>query len=152
MSGTFIAPIRLEDVVLAESSFHVDQTGPDGNTITEVKLNHLFRGLDRDETNNRYIASVALSVLVSMTEDNDSRRVVMNGSATYHGLLTCNIDEETPEDEIEQWVLSNAVSLLYAHARSHFAYLSEQSVMGRFLLPPIYVQEYLALQGAEMNE
>lgn len=151
--SSFIAQFSIDSIELLDIAFSLDPKGPQGPIRAEVKLDHEFSGVRFIEERNRNVASVTLHVIANLEEDDADARMLMSASSTLCGHFSFSPFEDGPSDEeTEEWILQNGISALYAHARSQIAFLASESPMKRFLLPPIYVQDYIEMHRAKSDD
>ena len=144
--SSYIAQFQIDSIDLLDIAFSLAPKGPKGPVRVEVKLNHDFSGIQFAEKRNRNTALVTLHVMTELQEENGTNEALMSAKAALQGSFSFGEFEDGPSNaELEEWILQNGISALYAHARSYFSFLASGSPMGRFLLPPIYVQEYLEM-------
>ena len=89
-----------------------------------------------------------LSVSTSLVDGENDGEEKMSAGLVVFISVRATLPQELSEAEAKEHLLSNAVSMAYAHAKSCFMTITELSPMGAVVLPSIFpcaiVHDYLS--------
>ena len=140
--NAYISPIKLNGIDLYELSFKAYPRQLSGRAELRLDLEDEMEDFAFDDGLTEYHADVTLRIRLAVLDDDGRKSVeLMHGMMTLGVRLTMRA--ESDEDAIRRTLRTNGVSMGYAHARSKFASLTEDSPFGKILLPPIDLQAYL---------
>ncbi len=137
-----LSPYQLIDIQLVESSMVVDVELLEIPTDTErpLDIRCSYKSLELNEGRNVGEQTMCVDYTVYHRRLKGSRkkpRPVVTLRVVLRGLVTAKFEEHMKEEERNHLLKVNAISLLYAEARSHLLAITALSPVGKVLLPPI---------------
>ena len=82
--------------------------------------------------------AIDLNVSTSLVDSDNDDEVKMSAGLVVFISVRATLPQELSEAEAKEYLLSNAVSMAYAHAKSCFMTITGLSPMGAVVLPSIF--------------
>lgn len=145
MENAIIAPIQLDDLFLTKSSFQIADS-PADNMDQRLGLDFVVKRLDVD--GGEGLVALYLTVQTSLVDrerdDEDKMSACVQVFASAHAVLP----EGVAEEQAKEYLLSNAISMAYGHAKTCIMTIAGLSPAGPVMTPAILpldiAREYLA--------
>ncbi len=141
----FIAPIQIQELYLVESSFHIAET-PAQDMDQKLGLDIDAKRLDI--ASGEGSVAINLTVSTSLVDNANDGEVKMASEAVVHISACASLPQGMSEAEAREYLLSNAVSMAYAHAKSCIMVITGLSPMGTVsfpaILPQVIAHDYLS--------
>lgn len=141
MSKDFIAPIQVVHLFVVDSNFHIEDSPSDN---MELKVDVSYQDVRLWKNDNGAHASLKMCVFGSLVDGDDGTQVKMRAGVTVSISVSAQMPTNSPDDEARQYLLSNAISMAYAHAKSYLMVVTGLSPMGALTLPAILPAELSA--------
>ena len=142
MSKDFIAPIQVVHLFVVDSTFHIENE-PSQNMDLKVDV-HLLRNKAGER------ADLKLYVCGSLI-DRDDAKEKMRADVTVAISVSTKMPFDISDDEARRYLLSNAISMAYGHAKSYLMVVTGLSPMGALTLPAILPSELAADSDASFQ-
>ena len=140
MSGDFIAPIQIVNLFVVDSDFHIEDS-PSDNMELKVDVSyqdvHLWK-------NGNAVHMASHCVIGSLLDRDEGAQEKMHAGVTVSISVSAQMPMNSPDDEARHYLLSNAISMAYAHAKSYLMVVTGLSPMGALTLPAILPAELSA--------
>lgn len=141
MSKDFIAPVQVANMFVVDSDFHIDDS-PSQNMELKVDVTYQDVLLRKGENSSR--ADLKLLVRGSLVDKDDNAKENMHAGVTVSISVSAQMPPSFSDDEARQYLLSNAISMAYGHAKSYLMVITGLSPMGALTLPAILPAELSA--------
>lgn len=141
MSKEFIAPVQVANMFVVDSDFHIDDS-PSQNMELKVDVSYQDVLLRKGENSSR--ADLKLLVRGSLVDKDDNAKEKMHAGVTVSISVSAQMPPSFSDDEARQYLLSNAISMAYGHAKSYLMVITGLSPMGALTLPAILPAELSA--------
>ena len=141
MSGDFIAPIQIVNLFVVDSDFHIEDLPSDN---MELKVDVSYQDVHLWKNYNGAHASLKMCVSGSLVDRDGDTREKMHAGVTVSISVSAQIPKSSSDDEARHYLLSNAISMAYAHAKSYLMVVTGLSPMGALTLPAILPAELSA--------
>lgn len=141
MSGDFIAPIQIVNLFVVDSDFHIEDS-PSDNMDLKVDVN--YQDVHLWKNDNGAHASLKMRVSGSLVDRDGDAQEKMRAGVTVSISVSAQIPKSSSDDEARHYLLSNAISMAYAHAKSYLMVVTGLSPMGALTLPAILPAELSA--------
>lgn len=141
MSKDFIAPVQVANMFVVDSDFHIDDS-PSQNMELKVDVAYQDVLLRKGESSSR--ADLKLLVRGSLVDKDDNAKEKMHAGVTVSISVSAQMPPSFSDDEARQYLLSNAISMAYGHAKSYLMLITGLSPMGALTLPAILPAELSA--------
>lgn len=141
MSKDFIAPVQVANMFVVDSDFHIDDS-PSQNMELKVDVTYQDVLLRKGENSSR--ADLKLLVRGSLVDKDDNAKEKMHAGVTVSISVSAQMPPSFSDDEARQYLLSNAISMAYGHAKSYLMVITGLSPMGALTLPAILPAELSA--------
>ena len=141
MSGDFIAPIQIVNLFVVDSDFHIEDSPSDN---MELKVDVSYQDVLLWKNDNGAHASLKMCVSGSLVDRDGDAREKMHAGVTVSISVSAQIPKSSSDDEARHYLLSNAISMAYAHAKSYLMVVTGLSPMGALTLPAILPAELSA--------
>ena len=141
MSKDFIAPVQVANMFVVDSDFHIDDS-PSQNMELKVDVAYQDVLLRKGESSSR--ADLKLLVRGSLVDKDDNAKEKMHAGVTVSISVSAQMPPSFSDDEARQYLLSNAISMAYGHAKSYMMVITGLSPMGALTLPAILPAELSA--------
>lgn len=130
----FIAPIQIEQMYVIDSSFHIEPR-PGEDMEQRIGLDFKITNLSIDNGHGKITIELsASSELISKDEAAESK---MGVSVTVFASASSDLPDELGDEQAKDYLLTNILSMAYAHAKSYIMTLTALSPMGQMILPAI---------------
>ena len=135
-----LAPISIDRMWLTKVDFDIDPE-PADKMVVKVDIDLRSGHVSRSDDGVMH-ETIELAVRARLVNEDDEEDVRMSASASM--VTEVSTDFPNLSDEAgERYLIRNAVSISYSHARSCIMAVSAMSPMGGFTLPPILPDEIL---------
>lgn len=141
MSTDFIAPIQVSNLFVLDSNFHIEDS-PSRNM--ELKVDVGYQDVQLRKSDGCGYADLKLCVRGSLVDKDDSAKEKMHADITVSISVSAQMPAKFSDDEARHYLLSNAISMAYAHAKSCLMTITGLSPMGALTLPAILPTELSA--------
>lgn len=141
MSKDFIAPIQVVHLFVVDSDFHIEDSPSDN---MDLKVDVSYQDVHLWKNDNGAHASLKMLVFGSLVDRDGNAQEKMHAGVTVSILVSAQIPMNTPDDEARHYLVSNAISMAYAHAKSYLMVVTGLSPMGAITLPAILPAELSA--------
>ena len=141
MSRDFIAPIQVANLYVVDSDFHIENS-PSQNM--ELKVDVGYQDVQLRTEDSYGCADLKLCVRGSLVDRDDNAKEKMHAGVTVSISVSAQMPESCSDDDARQYLLSNAISMAYAHAKSYLMVVTGLSPMGALTLPAILPAELAA--------
>lgn len=141
MSGDFIAPIQIVNLFVVDSDFHIEDSPSDN---MELKVDVSYQDVHLWKNDNGAHTSLKMCVSGSLVDRDGDAREKMHAGVTVSISVSAQIPKSSSDDEARHYLLSNAISMAYAHAKSYLMVVTGLSPMGALTLPAILPAELSA--------
>ena len=148
MENVILAPIQVERLYLVDSSFHIEDA-PAKDMDQRLGLDIEAKRLKVNDGEG--LVAINLTVNASLVDNENDEEKMRAGTVVFISA-SASIPEEFSDAEAKEYLLSNAVSMAYAHAKSclmglsliHITGLSPMGVMTLpAILPSVIAHNYL---------
>lgn len=147
MSKDFIAPIQVVHLFVVDSTFHIENE-PSQNMDLKVDVSYQDVHLLRNKAGER--ADLKLYVCGSLI-DRDDAKEKMRADVSVAISVSSKLPFDISDDEARRYLLSNAISMAYGHAKSYLMVVTGLSPMGALTLPAILPSELAADSDASFQ-
>ena len=134
METVMIAPIQLDDLFLVSSSFQIADC-PAEHMDQKIGLDFTVKQLESSD--DKGIVALSLIVKTSLVdcehEDDEKMQASVEVFVSAHGSLPPSITEK----QADEYLLSNAISMAYGHAKTCIMTVSGLSPVGPVMIPAI---------------
>lgn len=134
MSDSFIAPIQVLHLYVVESNFKIEQF-PAESMDLRVDVDYHVARLTRADGNGT--AALELRACGSLVDKDGGRDEKMHADATVHIEVTANMPDDVTDETARKYLLTNAISMAYGHAKSYLMVVTGLSPMGSLIFPAI---------------
>lgn len=141
MSKDFIAPIQVVHLFVVDSDFHIEDSPADN---MDLKVDVSYQDVHLWKNDNGAHASLKMLVFGSLVDRDGDAQEKMRAGVTVSISVSAQIPKNSPDDEARHYLLSNAISMAYAHAKSYLMVVTGLSPMGALTLPAILPAELSA--------
>lgn len=141
MSGDFIAPIQIVNLFVVDSDFHIEDSPSDN---MDLKVDVSYQDVHLWKNDNGANASLKMRVSGSLVDRDGDAQEKMRAGVTVSISVSAQIPKSSSDDEARHYLLSNAISMAYAHAKSYLMVVTGLSPMGALTLPAILPAELSA--------
>ena len=145
METVMIAPIQLDDLFLVSSSFQVADC-PAEHMDQKIGLDFTVKQLERSGSEGLVALNLTVKTsLVDHEHDNEEKL-----QASVEVLVSAHASLPTPmtDEQADVYLLSNAISMAYGHAKTCIMTVSGLSPAGPIMIPAILpldiVRDYLS--------
>mgnify|MGYP004468728965 FL=1 len=144
-----IAPIQVQNLCLLGSSFRIADK-PAQNMDQRLGLDIEVKKLDIDGAEGAVDMDLSVSTSLVGSENDDEEK--MSAGLVVFISVRAALSQELSEAEAKEYLLSNAVSMAYAHAKSCVMTITGLSPMGAVVLPSIFpyaiAHDYLSKEAS----
>lgn len=133
MENVILAPIQVERLYLVDSSFHIEDA-PAKDMDQRLGLDIEAKQLEVNDGEG--LVAINLTVNASLVDNENDEEKMRAGTVVFISA-SASIPEEFSDVEANEYLLSNAVSMAYAHAKSCLMGITGLSPMGVMTLPAI---------------
>lgn len=133
MENVILAPIQVERLYLVDSSFHIEDA-PAKDMDQRLGLDIEAKQLEVNDGEG--LVAINLTVNASLVDNENDEEKMRAGTVVFISA-SASIPEEFSDAEAKEYLLSNAVSMAYAHAKSCLMGITGLSPMGVMTLPAI---------------
>ena len=133
MENVILAPIQVERMYLVDSSFHIEDA-PAKDMDQRLGLDIEAKQLEVNDGEG--LVAINLTVNASLVDNENDEEKMRAGTVVFISA-SASIPEEFSDAEAKEYLLSNAVSMAYAHAKSCLMGITGLSPMGVMTLPAI---------------
>lgn len=133
MENVILAPIQVERLYLVDSSFHIEDA-PAKDMDQRLGLDIEAKQLEVNDGEGLVAINLTVNALLV---DNENDEEKMRAGTVAFISASASIPEEFSDAEAKEYLLSNAVSMAYAHAKSCLMGITGLSPMGAMTLPAI---------------
>lgn len=141
MSRDFIAPIQIVNLFVVDSDFHIEDSPSDN---MDLKVDVSYQDVHLWKNDSGAHASLKMCVSGSLVDRDGDAQEKMRAGVTVSISVSAQIPANSPDDEARHYLLSNAISMAYAHAKSYLMVVTGLSPMGALTLPAILPAELSA--------
>lgn len=141
MSGDFIAPIQVVNLFVVDSDFHIEDSPSDN---MDLKVDVSYQDVHLWKNDNGAHASLKMCVSGSLVDRDGDAQEKMHAGVTVSISVSAQIPKSSSDDEARHYLLSNAISMAYAHVKSYLMVVTGLSPMGALTLPAILPAELSA--------
>lgn len=133
MENVILASIQVERLYLVDSSFHIEDA-PAKDMDQRLGLDIEAKQLEVNDGEG--LVAINLTVNASLVDNENDEEKMRAGTVVFISA-SASIPEEFSDAEAKEYLLSNAVSMAYAHAKSCLMGITGLSPMGVMTLPAI---------------
>lgn len=133
MENVILAPIQVERLYLVDSSFHIEDA-PAKDMDQRLGLDIEAKQLEVNDGEG--LVAINLTVNASLVDNENDEEKMRAGTVVFISA-SASIPEVFSDAEAKEYLLSNAVSMAYAHAKSCLMGITGLSPMGVMTLPAI---------------
>ena len=134
METVMIAPIQLDDLFLVSSSFQIADC-PAEHMDQKIGLDFTVKQLERSGSEG--LVALNLTVKTSLVDhehdDEEKLRASVEVLVSAHASLPTSMTDE----QADEYLLSNAISMAYGHAKTCIMTVSGLSPAGPVMIPSI---------------
>lgn len=149
----FISPVMLSGPYINEADLYVSPSGPDPSLDVQCEVSIDIP--DKREVVHEdgvYRLAHEMTVGIALYQVPEAGRVdYLRVSLSMGGVVSVSDQVSVQDGSIEHGLLLNGVSLFYSSARSYIEMITSMSSMGRFTIPAIDPEAYVASVGARMD-
>lgn len=131
--NVILAPIQVERLYLVDSSFHIEDA-PAKDMDQRLGLDIEAKQLEVNDGEG--LVAINLTVNASLVDNENDEEKMRAGTVVFISA-SASIPEEFSDAEAKEYLLSNTVSMAYAHAKSCLMGITGLSPMGVMTLPAI---------------
>lgn len=145
METVMIAPIQLDDLFLVSSSFQVADC-PAEHMDQKIGLDFTVKQLERSGSEGLVALNLTVKTLLVDHEHDDEEKL----QASVEVLVSAHASLPTSmtDEQADEYLLSNAISMAYGHAKTCIMTVSGLSPAGPVMIPAILpldiVRDYLS--------
>ena len=133
MENVILAPIQVERLYLVDSSFHIEDAPARG---MDQRLGLDIEAKQLEVNDGEGLVAINLTVNASLVDNENDEEKMRAGTVVFISA-SASIPKEFSDAEAKEYLLSNAVSMAYAHAKSCLMGITGLSPMGVMTLPAI---------------
>ena len=110
----------------------------------ELKVDVGYQDVQLRKEDSYGYADLKMCVRGSLVDRDDNAKEKMHAGVTVSISVSAQMPENCSDDDARQYLLSNAISMAYAHAKSYLMVVTGLSPMGALTLPAILPAELSA--------
>lgn len=149
METVMIAPIQLDDLFLVSSSFQIADC-PAEHMDQKIGLDFTVKQLERSGSEG--LVALNLTVKTSLVDHEHDDEEKLQASVEVLVSAHASLPTSMTDEQADEYLLSNAISMAYGHAKTCIMTVSGLSPAGPVMIPAILpldiVRDYLS-GGAE---
>lgn len=149
METVMIAPIQLDDLFLVRSSFQIADC-PAEHMDQKIGLDFTVKQLERSGSEG--LVALNLTVKTSLVDHEHDDEEKLQASVEVLVSAHASLPTSMTDEQADEYLLSNAISMAYGHAKTCIMTVSGLSPAGPVMIPAILpldiVRDYLS-GGAE---
>ncbi len=149
METVMIAPIQLDDLFLVSSSFQIADC-PAEHMDQKIGLDFTVKQLGRSGSEG--LVALNLTVKTSLVDHEHDDEEKLQASVEVLVSAHASLPTSMTDEQADEYLLSNAISMAYGHAKTCIMTVSGLSPAGPVMIPAILpldiVRDYLS-GGAE---
>ena len=153
MNNLMIAPIQLDRLFLVKSSFQLEESTAE-NMEQKISLDFTVKRLESE--NSEGLVDLYLNVETSLVDSDNDDEEKLFASAEVYVSAHASLAADTTEQVAKEYLLSNAISLAYGHAKTCIMTLTGLSPAGPVIVPAIMpfsiARDYLAGDSCAAGE
>ena len=134
MEKVMIAPIQLDDLFLVSSSFQIADS-PAKNMDQKIGLDFTVKQLDSSRVEG--IIALNLTVKTSLVDREHDDEEKIQASAEVFVSAHATLPPTITEGQADEYLLSNAISMAYGHAKTCIMTVSGLSPVRPVMIPAI---------------
>ncbi len=131
---TMIAPIQLDDLLLIKSSFQIADS-PASKMTQKIGLDFTVRQLESD--GDEGLVSLSLTVDTSLVDRENEDEEKLSASVEVVVSAHASLSPDITKEQTEEYLLSNALSMAYGHAKTCIMTVTGLSPAGPVMIPAI---------------
>lgn len=144
METVMIAPIQLDDLFLVSSSFQVADC-PAEHMDQKIGLDFTVKQLERSGSEG--LVALNLTVKTSLVDHEHDNEEKLQASVEVLVSAHASLPTSMTDEQADEYLLSNAISMAYGHAKTCIMTVSGLSPAGPIMIPAILpldiVRDYL---------
>lgn len=144
METVMIAPIQLDDLFLVSSSFQVADC-PAEHMDQKIGLDFTVKQLERSGSEG--LVALNLTVKTSLVDHEHDDEEKLQASVEVLVSAHASLPTSMTDEQADEYLLSNAISMAYGHAKTCIMTVSGLSPAGPIMIPAILpldiVRDYL---------
>lgn len=145
METVMIAPIQLDDLFLVSSSFQVADC-PAEHMDQKIGLDFTVKQLERSGSEG--LVALNLTVKTSLVDHEHDDEEKLQASVEVLVSAHASLPTSMTDEQADEYLLSNAISMAYGHAKTCIMTVSGLSPAGPVMIPAILpldiVRDYLS--------
>lgn len=145
METVMIAPIQLDDLFLVSSSFQVADC-PAEHMDQKIGLDFTVKQLERSGSEG--LVALNLTVKTSLVDHEHDNEEKLQASVEVLVSAHASLPTSMTDEQADEYLLSNAISMAYGHAKTCIMTVSGLSPAGPVMIPAILpldiVRDYLS--------
>lgn len=145
METVMIAPIQLDDLFLVSSSFQVADC-PAEHMDQKIGLDFTVKQLERSGSEG--LVALNLTVKTSLVDHEHDNEEKLQASVEVLVSAHASLPSSMTDEQADEYLLSNAISMAYGHAKTCIMTVSGLSPAGPIMIPAILpldiVRDYLS--------
>lgn len=153
MDNLMIAPIQLDRLFLVKSSFQLEES-PADNMEQKIGLNYTVNRLE--SKNSEGLVDLYLTVETSLVDSDNDNEEKLFASVEVFVSAHASLAPDATEQTAKEYLLSNAISMAYGHAKTCIMTLTGLSPAGPVIVPAIMpfsiARDYLAGDSCAAGE
>lgn len=145
METVMIAPIQLDDLFLVSSSFQIADC-PAEHMDQKIGLDFTVKQLERSGSEG--LVALNLTVKTSLVDHEHDDEEKLQASVEVLVFAHASLPTSMTDEQADEYLLSNAISMAYGHAKTCIMTVSGLSPAGPVMIPAILpldiVRDYLS--------
>lgn len=145
METIMIAPIQLDDLFLVSSSFQIADC-PAEHMDQKIGLDFTVKQLERSGSEG--LVTLNLTVKTSLVDHEHDNEEKLQASVEVLVSAHASLPTSMTDEQADEYLLSNAISMAYGHAKTCIMTVSGLSPAGPVMIPAILpldiVRDYLS--------
>lgn len=145
METVMIAPIQLDDLFLVSSSFQIADC-PAEHMDQKIGLDFTVKQLERSGSEG--LVALNLTVKTSLVDHEHDDEEKLQASVEVLISAHASLPTSMTDEQADEYLLSNAISMAYGHAKTCIMTVSGLSPAGPVMIPAILpldiVRDYLS--------
>ena len=145
METVMIAPIQLDDLFLVSSSFQIADC-PAEHMDQKIGLDFTVKQLERSGSEG--LVALNLTVKTSLVDHEHDDEEKLQASVEVLVSAHASLPTSMTDEQADEYLLSNAISMAYGHAKTCIMTVSGLSPAGPVMIPAILpldiVRDYLS--------
>ena len=148
-----IAPIQLDELLLVKSSFQIADS-PASKMAQKLGLDFTVRQLESE--GGEGLVSLSLTADTSLVDRENDDEDKLSASVEVLVSAHASLSPDVSKEQAEEYLLSNALSMAYGHAKTCIMTVTGLSPAGPVMIPAILpldiARDYLRERAGEVKE